>query len=516
VSSPPVQPKLAIRGASKRFGSTTALDDVSLEIERGTIHALVGGNGSGKSTLIKILAGVVSADAGEIEWTGRRFDLTSFTPHLASELGFRFVHQQSSVFPDLTVAENLALGHGFVKGRGGRIRWRAQTKRAAEVLERFEIDVNPQDSMASLGHASRTMVAIARALQGDEEATTSVLVLDEPTAALPAADANKLLEALRRHAVDGVSILLISHRLEEILSAADRVSALRDGRLIATRERADLTHDDLVKLIVGRSVDELQKAVQAKTATNGKTPGRDPIALEVSHLKGGAVQDATLTVHSGEVVGVAGLLGSGRSTLLRLLFGAAPVRSGTIRLCGSEVTFSSPRGAKAAGVAYVPENRGRDAAFLDLTVEENLSVAALETYWAHGHLHHRREHRDTRDLLSTYRVKCESPDAPLSSLSGGNQQKVILARWIRRQPKLLLLDEPTQGVDVAARAEIYALVRQAAELGTGVLVVSSDPDEIEVLCDRVLVMERGRISSDFATAGLEDVDIEQMIAESKV
>jgi ribose transport system ATP-binding protein len=502
---------LTVRGVSKRFGSTIALDGASFDVPAGTIQGLVGGNGSGKSTLIKVLAGVVAADAGEIDVRGQSYAASSFTPRLAWDSGFRFVHQQSSIFPDMTVAENLALGRGFETGRGGRVRWRAQSRQAAEVLARFQIDVRPRDQLSSLSNATQTMIAIARALQDQGDAEQSLLVLDEPTAALPAAEAGTLLDALRGYASKGQSILFISHRFEEILSAADRVTVLRDGRVVTTRDSSELDHDGLVELMLGRSTAQLQASVRAKLSPDAPAKERRPV-LELRDLCGGRVRNACLTVHQGEVVGIAGLLGSGRSTLLRLVFGATPIEHGSVRLDGAEVTIRSPRDASRAGIAYVPEDRTRDAAFSELTVGENLSIATLEDYWGRGRLRQRAERAHNRELVSSFQIKCESVGAPLASLSGGNQQKVMLARWIRRKPRLLLLDEPTQGVDVGARAEIHGLIRRATEEGVGVVLVSSDSEEMELLCDRVLVTRAGEITAD--VGAVDDVTIDRMVTES--
>jgi ribose transport system ATP-binding protein len=492
---------LAIRGLSKTFGATRALDGVSFDVHRGTVHALLGGNGSGKSTLIKILAGVHRGDAGTIDIGERRIDAAAINPQLARSLGLRFVHQQQSTFPDLSVAENLSVGSGYDRTRYGRIRWREAHQQAEKTIRRFGIPAEPTTALGELRPASQTMVAIARALQHEHEAHGAILVLDEPTAALPRHEVTVLLDALRRYAAAGQTILFVTHRLDEVLAVADDATLLRDGRLVETVPVQGLTHERLVELIMGRKVEQ--------PARVGARAAGAPM-LEAIGLRGGAIRHADLRVRAGEVVGIAGLLGSGRSSLLRLLFGAMPAEAGSIALAGQTRRIRSPRDAMAAGVAYVPEDRAGDAAFPDLTVAENLSMSVCAEYYRAGRLRKRAERADARRLVETYHVKAESVGAPLSTLSGGNQQKAVLARWLRRKPKLLLLDEPTQGVDVGARTEIWGLVREAAQQGCSVLAVSSDLEELPLVCDRVLVLRRGEVVGEVAGDDLSTAVLQRM------
>ncbi|MGV1048820.1 MAG: sugar ABC transporter ATP-binding protein [Solirubrobacterales bacterium] len=489
---------LALRGVSKSFGVTKALSDVSLEITRGKVHALLGGNGSGKSTLIKILAGVEKADRGTLEMKGQTHDLHHMTPPTARGLGLHFVHQQRSVFPELTVTENLSIGRGFDVGATGRISWRRARRRAAAVLERFHIEAHPDQTLTELGPARQMMVAIARALQDQGEASEDILILDEPTASLPAPEVEMLLDALRRYADRGQSIIYVTHRLDEVFIAGDRATLLRDGQVVDTVEPSALTHDGLVELMMGRTVKQIERL-------RGAADGR-PI-LEVRNLSAGVVREVDLTLCEGEIVGLAGLIGSGRSTLLKALFGATEISGGEIQLDGAELGIDSPRRAMAAGFAYVPEDRQKEATFRDLTVGENLSITVVPGYWSKGIINRRREHRDSADLFRSFLIKAESDEAPLRSLSGGNQQKVILARWLRRNPRILLLDEPTQGVDVGARAEIYELVHKAVSNGAAALIASSDFEEMAHICDRVLVLGGGRIITEI---GREQLDPEQI------
>lgn len=481
-AAPPV---LSAVGVSKAFGSNQALDDVSFELERGTIHALLGGNGSGKSTLIKILAGVESADIGRIELDGEGLDLSQMTPAVARAAGLHFVHQQQSTFPELSVAENLAIGHGFETSGPGRISWRKARRRGADVLARFEIEATPDQDLGELSPARRTMVAIARALQDQEDSSDGVLLLDEPTASLPTAEVKILLDSLLRYADAGQAIVYVTHRLEEVFAIAGSATLLRDGKVVETVKPKDLTHDMLVQLMLGRTVEKI-KRVESQGAGN--------VVLEARNVTAGPVRSVDLDLSQGEIVGVAGLIGSGRSTLLKALFGLVPLEDGDVVIEGESCRFRQPSDAMRKGCAYVPEDRHSDAAFPGLSVNENLTLTVVPDYWRHGVLHQRRERADSRKLFDQFLIRAQSEEDTLDSLSGGNQQKVVLARWLRRQPKVLLLDEPTQGVDVGARAEIYELISKAVASGATALVASSDFEELTAVCHRVIVLRRGRVA----------------------
>ena len=486
----------------KAFAGTVALAGASFELERGTIHALLGGNGSGKSTAIKIMAGVYQADGGQFEAGGNRFDATAMTPARARELGLRFVHQQQSTFPELTVAENLAIGHGFGRGPLSRVHWRSVFRRTAAVLERFQIKASPRDRLGSLGAATQAMVAIARALQDQEGEGEGVLVLDEPTASLPSSEVEMLLDALQRYAAAGQTILYVTHRLDEVTRIADGATVFRDGAVAATLGKDELDHATLVEKIMGRKVE--------RALGGGRQAIEGEALLRVSGLEAGPVRDASFELREGEVLGIAGLLGSGRSSILRALFGAKPAGAGRIELGGEELQLAEPRQAMAAGIAYVPEDRLADAAFTELSVLDNCGITTAGRYFRRGHIRRRAERRDARELIAAFHVKAASLDAPFTSMSGGNQQKVVLARWMRRNPRLLLLDEPTQGVDVGARAEIWQLVRKAVDAGAGALVVSSDYEELSRACDRVLVLQQGRIAAELCDDDLTEENLDHL------
>ncbi|MBB4660621.1 sugar ABC transporter ATP-binding protein [Conexibacter arvalis] len=485
---------LRVDGLSKAFGGTRALHDASFAVERGQIHALVGGNGSGKSTLIKILAGVCRPDAGEVEVNGRRVAAAEVTPEWAHGAGLGFVHQDLGLFEDLTVAENLFSGLPYPR-RGGRIDWAALYGAADRVLDELDVGVQASRTVADLRASTRTLIAVARALRGREDLHAGALILDEPTARLATAEVERLLEALRGYAARGQSIVYVSHRLDEVLAFASEVTVLRDGEVAARRSAASLTPRELARLVAGREVAAAPPARRAAAEEDGARPA----VLEVRGLDCGVVAGCDLDVRAGEVVGLAGLVGAGRSTLLRALFGAERRERGTVRVGGRALRRGDTADAVGAGVGFVPEDRAGQGAFLELGVRENLLASQLPAYrrlW----LRRGREDDATAAAIRDFGVRCPGPEAELSRLSGGNQQKIVIARWLTAGTRLLLLDEPTQGVDVGARADIYALIRAAAERGMAVLVASADADELLELCDRVVVLERGRIGAQ-ATAG---------------
>jgi ribose transport system ATP-binding protein len=502
---------LSVEGLLKQFGGTRAVDGVSFDLLPGTVHALLGGNGSGKSTTIKILSGVYNADAGSIEVGGERSAAKSWSATKAKEAGLRFVHQESSTFAELTVAENLAIGHGFEKGAAGSIRWRAQRRRARALLDRFGLDIDPQLDLASCGVATQSMIAIARALQDVElpenGERAGILVLDEPTAALPPKEVSLLLGELRRFASEGLTIVYVTHRLDEVVEIADRATVLRDGRVAGTLEAAEIDHGSLVSMITGGEL--------GPAAADHGSRRRGKPRLRCERLVGGPVRGVDLEVCAGEVVALAGLLGSGRSTLMRLIAGDLQREAGEIRIDGDPVHFHGPRDAVRAKVAYSPEDRRSSAAFLDLSVRENIGMAAVGRYFRKGYLDHRAEAADARRLLQTYQVRAASTEMPLGALSGGNQQKSLLVRWLRMQPGVLLLDEPTQGVDVGARAEIWELVRKAADEGAAALVVLSDFEELVSVCDRAVVLSRGRAVAEVDCDCLSDSALESMVLSTE-
>lgn len=481
---------IEVRDLSKTFAGNRALDRVSFGFEPGLVHALLGGNGSGKSTLIKCLAGVQPGDAGgSVIAAGSRVAADRISPGWARAHGLRFVHQNASVFPHLTVQENLALGHGYPT-TAGRINWRALRSHTRTLLDRFQIRARHDQVLGTLRPADQAMIAIARALQeqvdGDRNAV-STLVLDEPTASLPEEEVGVLLDAIRSYVAEGLAIVFVTHRLEEVLAIADTVTVLRDGKLVTSRPVAGLAEDDLVELIVGEALADV--AGERREAH----PGRVLAALRDVYAP--PLRGVSLEVRAGEVLGLAGLLGSGRSEVLRVLFGDLKPASGAVVLADQPCHFGGPSNAMQDGVAYLPEDRSA-AVFPNMSVLENLLAPSISRYSRRFFLHRRREREASRSLVAAFGVKAAGVEVPVSLLSGGNQQKVLLARWLHREPSLLLLDEPTQGVDVGARADAYKIIREAASRGTAVIVVSSDFEELAELSDRALVLTAGRVTSE--------------------
>lgn len=475
---------LHIHSLSKTFPGQVALRDAALEIEEGEVHALVGQNGSGKSTLIKILAGFHQPDPNYVV-TMRGADFEIGNAMVAHEAGIRFVHQDLGLVEAVSTVENLALGFGYDTSVGKRIKWRSETKRAKQLLLDLGFDINVRAPVATLGAAERTGVAIARALQ-DVELGVSIVVLDEPTAALPGADVDRLFDAVRRLKARGISVIFVSHHLEEVFEIADRVTVLRDGQVVGTKRVADLNMESLIEMIVGRRViaESAHRKVDASSAPR----------FIVENLVGPGIQKLSFEVRPGEVLGVTGLTGSGRDTLVGVLSGSIPRYDGKVTIDGDELPNANPRGALRRGLAFVPVNRVRNGLLPMMSVRANLTIANVERNKKGWRLSHREEKTEAQDWVGRLRVVTAGTEAPIATLSGGNQQKVMMARSFRLSPKVLLVDEPTQGVDIGAKEEIHAFIDQAADSGTAVVVCSTDSSELARVCDRVIVMYRGAIA----------------------
>lgn len=495
---------LAVRGLSKTFLGQRALDGVDFDLRSGEVHALLGENGSGKSTLIKCLAGYYEPDPGaRMELGGRTIELP-YPPAQATRMGLVFVHQDLGLIPNLSVAENFAISRGFDTGPLRRIDWRGIQRRAVGELRELGHDIDPRTLVSRLSVAEQTIVAIARALASAEEGAR-VLVLDEPTAALPDArrevtagsrnEVDLLFAAVRRVVAGGVGVVYVSHKLHEILDLADRATVLRDGRLVDTVPVAGLQEKDLIRIIVGRDVARVTRDA-ARPSGERRGERRGERLLDVESLSGTKVADVSFTVDRGQIVGVAGMLGSGRSELARLLFGAQRPTGGTIRLRGEAVEYRDPRDAVRKGVALVPEDRRGQGGFLQMTVAQNLTLPSLQEFFRAGRLSGAAVRARVRELVADYRINPPDPSRRFGVLSGGNQQKVVVAKWLSTDPDLVIFDEPVQGVDVGARAEIYRLVTGAAARGAAVLLVSSELDQMLDLCHRVLVLRNGRLIAD--------------------
>lgn len=484
-------PALAVTGLSKSFSGMVALSDLHLEVGAGEVHALVGENGSGKSTFIKILAGYHRPDpGGEIRIAGRH--LRFGAADVAHAMGCRFVHQDLGLVLGLSILDNLYLNRGFTC-TFGTIREAATRQRATALLERVGLEVDPRTPVGELSAAQRTGVAVARALEGESDHQVKLLVLDEPTATLPEQEVEHLLEMIRRVAVDGVGVLYVSHRLDEIFDVADNVTVLRDGRKVTTRRVSTLDKRGLITLLVGNEFEETHAESVATHSERG-----EPV-LRVRDLVGPSLAGVCMDACAGDIVGIAGITGSGRETLLGAVFGAVPRFGGSVEVCGSGVAPFEPRAAIAAGMAYLPPDRRVSGAVMTLSARENLSISGLKPYWSAPVLRRKLERKDARGWFDRLGVRPAGvTEAPLDNFSGGNQQKILFGKWLRLGPKVFLLDEPTQGVDVGAKAELHHQLIEAARGGAAVVVSSSDVEELVALCHRVIVLRGGRIVAELA------------------
>jgi len=473
--SPPI---LTLTGVGKRFPGVVALRGVTLEVARGEGHVLLGENGAGKSTLINLLGGVYAADEGEITFDGKPY--RPRTPTDAFRAGIRVVHQELSMLMQMTVAENLMFER--LPQRRGIVDYRETNRRAAELLDEVGLDVRPTTQVARLGVAQMQLIEIAKTLVFESK----LLILDEPTATLTAKEVDRLFDILRRLKARGVTIVYISHRLQEIGEVGDRVTVLRDGQLVATRSLTGLTIPEIVQMMVGRSVTD-ERAFRADVAVSGE-------ALRVVGLRRDAKSpEVSFSVGKGEIVGVAGLVGSGRTETARAIFGADRKIAGEILVEGKRVTIESPRDAVRSGLCLMTEDRKGQGLLLGMSCAENITITDLAKISRHG-LIERDEERDAATrLVADLRIKTPSIDQTVRNFSGGNQQKVVIAKWLFRGSKVLLCDEPTRGIDVGARAEIYELLWTLAAEGRGVLFISSDLPELIAICHRILVFAKGRI-----------------------
>jgi ribose transport system ATP-binding protein len=491
-------PVVALAHMSKTFGAVRALQNVDLTIRRGDVHGLLGENGSGKSTLIKILSGFHSPDAGsELTVNGRPVPFP-LHPGQFRSLGMSFVHQDLGLVPSLSVVENLLVGD-LTSRRRWRLSWSRERRRAAETFASFGLDLDPCARVADLRPSDRALLAIVRAVEEMRAHTTDdgpeygLLVLDEPTVFLPASDRDELFVIIRRIAATRASILFVSHDLDEILEITDRVTVLRDGVVRGTVETARASSEVLVEMIIGRRLQAL--SIEPKRTTTGA-------AVSITGLTGRYALDVSLTVHRGEVVGLTGLLGSGFEEIPYCVFGARPAVAGRLAIDGKtyDLRAMSPSRALRAGVALLPADRHRDGSVGSLSLADNVTVPGLHRYRSGIGLDRRRMRSDARRVLEQFDVRPPDPRLAYQSLSGGNQQKALLAKWLQAKPSLLLLHEPTQGVDIGARQQIFQLTRKAAADGTAVVCASTDHDQLAAVCDRVVVFGRGRIGRELTGA----------------
>lgn len=480
--APDADSVLSVRGLTKHFWGTVALDGVDLEMRTGQVRALLGHNGAGKSTLIKILAGVYTTDSGSTELDG-----TTTAPR---DLPIAFIHQDRGLVPDMSVAENIALVCGYERTRGGLVSWPRVAKRARQVLDLLGLGISPDTPVSRLSAAEGAMLAIARAMAAEAR----FIVLDEPTATLPAAQVDRLVDTIRRLRADGVGFLYVTHRIDEVFRLADTVTVLRDGRVVLDEQVPGVSRDDVVRAIVGGELAEPAEKTSRSTAAPA-------LALHDIALPG--VGPVSLSVAAGEILGLVGLVGAGHTEVGRAIAGALPSARGSMTLAGRPYAPGSPTNALADGVGFVASDRLGESLAAELSVQENLYINPA--VGGEGVLRlrsRRRESRRAHDVVERYGVRPASPSTPISLLSGGNQQKVVVARWLEAGLRTLVLEEPTAGVDIAAKAQIHDLLRAAADQAGALVVVSSDFDEVVQLCDRVLVFDRGRIAVELSGADL--------------
>jgi len=472
-------PLLELRQLVKNYGGVRALRGVDFDLRAGEVHALLGENGAGKSTLIKVVTGAHAPNGGTITLAGQT--VSGLTPATARALGIACIYQQPALFPDLTVAENLALRLN-VPSPAARMRWSDCRARATRLLARIGAEISPDAEVRSLSMPEQQLVEIACALGSGAR----IVIMDEPTASLTQKEQHLLFAVVRDLRQNGVGVIYISHRLEEIFALADRVTVLRDGQSVGTHPVTGIDEAGLIRLMVGREVAQIYPAAES-------APGAVVLSLNQLGCRSSGVSNVSFDVRAGEIFGLGGLVGAGRTELARILFGLTPADSGTITLGGQPLTLRTPQAALAHGIAYVPEDRRRHGVVLDLPISHNLTMAIHRRLFPTTWLRFGAERALTLDYIRDLAVKCSGPEARGGSLSGGNQQKVSLARWLATKPKLLILDEPTQGVDVGAKSEIHKIVRRLAKEGLAVILISSDLPEVIGLSDRIGVMGGGTL-----------------------
>jgi rhamnose transport system ATP-binding protein len=477
-------PVFNVQHVSKSFGGVHALEDVHFEIFPGEVHALLGENGAGKSTLIKIITGVHQPDSGELFLGGQPIRFANTRE--AQSQGVAAIYQEPSLFPDLDIAENILVGRQPM-GRAG-VDWRRMYQEASALLGRLGLALDPRTKARELSVAQQQVVEIARALS----INAKVLIMDEPTSSLTQHEVDDLFGIVRQLRKAGTAVVFISHRLEELFALADRVTTLRDGRYVGTRAMADVTTDDLIRMMVGRTLDELfpKQAVEA-----------GEVVLDVAGLGvEGSFADVSFQLRRGEILGMAGLIGAGRTNVARALFGTEPATAGTITIDGKPVVITSPDAAMALGIGYVPEDRKEHGLVLKMNIADNITLPILSTFASRGWLDTGRELAAAAAGAKQLEVKMAGVEQQVGQLSGGNQQKVVLAKWLGTKPRVLILDEPTRGIDVGTKAAVHRLMSSLAAQGMAILMISSELPEILGMSDRILVMREGRLTGQFNRA----------------
>lgn len=491
---------------TKSFGGVPALSDGTLTIAAGEVHSVVGQNGAGKSTLIKILTGVYRRDGGTVRWQGREVDLRS--PREAQGAGIATIYQELTLVPQRTVIENIVLGYE-PRTRFGMIDWRAAEARTRDVLDSFSIDLDPHRALGSYPTAIQQLVAIGRAAAMDAK----LLIMDEPTSSLDEREVEVLFGVIRQLKAQGTSVLYVSHFLDEIFAICDSVTILRDGRTVGTARIEGLTKLDLIAGMLGRSAEDIRRAGMTELAGGARAEGGAVVLEATGIATDRRLRKLDLTLRAGEIVGLAGLLGSGRTEAARATFGMDRLSAGEMRLGGAPTAITSPRAAIAAGIAFLSEDRKTEGIIPDLSVRENLTLALLPRLCRMGVVDEARERKIVEGFIKALDIKTTHMDQPIRELSGGNQQKVLLGRWLAIEPRLLILDEPTRGVDVGAKREIQAIIRQKVQEGCAVLLISSEFEELIEGAHDIVVMQEGRSTARLSNPGVtEDQLIHAMAA----
>ena len=477
------EPIIELSGIAKHFGSVQALQGIDFRLFPGEVHALAGENGAGKSTLVKILAGIYRPDAGMVKVGGEVVELRS--PTQAQALGIAVVHQEPMLFPDLDVAENVFMGR-HPRDRFGRVDWKRMYREVDQLLTSLDVPLSSHTPVQGLSVAEQQLVEIAKALSLDAR----VLVLDEPTAALSAHEVDELFAIVRQLRERGVAILFVSHRLEEIFEIADRLTIFRDGTHIITAPVGEMTTEAIIRHMVGRELSNLFPKSEARIGD---------VVLEVRHLsRPGSFTDVSFQLRQGEILGFAGLVGAGRTEVARVLFGLDRAESGEIWLKGKQVRIRSPRDAMRSGLAYVPEDRHQHGLVMDFSIAANVTLPILKRVSRLGLIDPRLERKVAGDYSSQLHVRSSGIEQLVNALSGGNQQKVVLSKWLATNPSVLILDEPTRGIDVGAKAEVHRIISDLAVEGLAIILISSELPEVLAMADRVIVLHEGRVSGTFA------------------
>jgi monosaccharide-transporting ATPase len=492
---------LTMRGIGKQFAGVHALRDARLTVERGEVHALLGQNGAGKSTLLKILTGAYRRDAGEILFEDRAVDF--HTPLQAQRGGISTIYQELNLIPFRSVAENIFLGREPLRRGGwrrGLIDWPRIHREAETLLARFGIALDVRRPLYRCNTATQQMVAIARAISLDAR----LVIMDEPTSSLDEQEVETLFGVIRKLKTDGVSVIFVSHRLDELFAVCDRVTVMRDGVTVAEKSMRDVDKLELVSSMLGRELAAIShRRVDEHHATSTKTP-----LLSLEHVRSGVrVQDASMAVHAGEIVGLAGLLGAGRTEVARCVFGADPVDSGDIRLDAASIRWRTPAQAIARGVAYLSEDRKSEGIIPDMSVQENITLVLLPRLTRMGIVDTRQQRQVVQRFIDRLGIKTAGPHQKIRELSGGNQQKVLLARWLCANVRLLLLDEPTRGIDVGAKAEILTLIRELADGGLAVLMIASELEELVAAAERIVVLRDGRTVAELTKGDVNEASV---------